>query len=105
MAKVFITQDNGRVSFEGARKFGELVPLVDKDVFPDTAESRPQTMAYIMWSKMKAFDEQEDYLLLAGDPVAIALAVRVLTVVGGVKKIRCLKYDRELRDYYLVNII
>jgi hypothetical protein len=102
VSKVYITHNSGRLPFDKAEHFGTLVPLVERDVFPDDVDERLHRMAYIMRNKLAAFEQDKDYLLLAGDPVAILLAGLILSEYT--KKFRCLKYDRELDAYYVIPI-
>ena len=101
-SRVFIVQDSGRFKFTKALRFGELVPLIERDVFPDDVEERVVTVRNIMKAKLSTFNPVKDFLLLAGDPIAIVIATMVLTCVT--LNIRCLKYDRENQDYYEVQL-
>ena len=99
---MFVVQDNGRYSFRKAERFGELVPLIERDVFPDDAQERVLVIRNIMKTKLQNFNPAKDFLLLTGDPVAISIAVLVLSCFT--LNFSCLKYDREGRDYYPVEL-
>lgn len=101
---VFIVQDDGSRDFSDAARYGRLVPLVGKDVYPDEAEMRVQVVCEIIEAKMKGYRPGIDFILLTGDPVALMAVGLYLGCVHGVKKHRTLKYDREARGYYEVQI-
>jgi hypothetical protein len=101
-ARVFIVQDSGRLNFTPASRFGELIPLVGRDVYPDDADERVHAIRIIMKSKLAEFNPAKDFLLLTGDPVAIVMAV--LTLAVQTLTIRCLKWDNEHKGYFPVEV-
>ncbi len=101
-ARVYVVQDSGRYSFSKAERFGKLIPMLRRDVFPDDHEARVEAIRGIFKHMMKDFNPAMDSLLLTGDPVAIALAVLVLSI--HTLDIPVLKYDREADDYYRVQL-
>lgn len=103
MPKVYVIQDNGKLNLSDAKRFGELVPLIERDAFPDDADERMGAIYNIMISKLAHFDADNDYILLTGAPEAIAMAFFIL----GYREtgIQALKWDRENRGYYIVPIV
>lgn len=99
MARVFVIQDSHKRDFSDARRYGELVPLIERDVFPDDADERVETIRKIMLSKLADFNHY-DSLLLTGDPLAIVIAS--LTVSLNSNGFWVLKWDRENKRYYRV---
>lgn len=100
--RVFIVQDDGRRDFTDAVRFGRLIPLVNRDVFVDDTAQRVPAIQAIMRKKLASFNPLQDYLLLTGDPVAIAVAV--FTIATLTDTIRVLKWDRDLKAYFAVAI-
>ena len=101
---VYIVQDDGERDFSDAEeRFGRLVPLVTKaDVYADLRNSRPREIVRVMRSKLAEFDSSRDYLLLVGDPVAIAIAVNILSEMTD--RIQLLKWDNRGHYYYPIVI-
>ena len=59
-----------------------------------------------LWQALRGFDFSSDYVLLLGDPVAIARAIHVLCQKQAIREetgdfatIRALKWDRRLEAY------
>ena len=100
MNRVFVIQDDGRRDFSKAKKFGELVPMIERDVFPDDAEERQEVVYKIIRRKLDDFMPLYDSVLLTGDPVALVTVGMELQRRFPDERIRILKYDRENRDYY-----
>lgn len=86
--------------FSKASRYGDLVPLMQRDAFPDNADERIMDMREVMRAKLKAFNPLRDYVLLTGDPLAIAMCI--LTLSCFTLAIQCLKWDRDEQDYYPV---
>jgi hypothetical protein len=102
MGLVFVIQDNGTKDFRKARRYGELVPVLWGDAFPDNSHQRVEEMQAIIRAKLRGFDPQRDYILLTGDPVAIAITALVIS--ERVLTVRFLKWDRENREYYAIPV-
>lgn len=102
MNKVFIIQDNSRLDFKKARKFGEIVPVIGQDVFPDNADTRVKKMKGVAKGILSRFNASTDYVLLTGDPVAIAVVTSVLFMRS--QYATFLKWDKESKAYYPVRI-
>ena len=96
---VYITQDAPSRSFSPARKHGELELL-----FPAKAQVLLSAMPTYrkLQRAMKTFSD-DDFVLLSGDPIIMALAINVaLEANDGRAKI--LKWDRYLFDYGLIEM-
>ena len=91
---VYILQEMGR-NVRSAEKFGDL-----KVVLPDNRQivlsSGPLT--FKLQQELKNFND-EDYLLLMGDPAIIAVAGAVVSDVNG-GRFKVLKWDRDEKSYY-----
>ena len=95
---VYVLQEMGR-NIRSAEKFGDL-----KVVLPDNRQivlsSGPLT--FKLKHALKDFND-DDYLLLMGDPAIIALAGAVASDVNG-GKFKVLKWDRDEKKYYDIEI-
>ncbi len=95
---VYVTQEMGR-NIRSAEKFGDL-----KVLLPDNRQivlsSGP--IAFKLKQELKNFNN-DDYLLLIGDPAIIAVAAAVAAKVNnGFFKV--LKWDRDDKAYYDIEI-
>ena len=95
---VYVLQEMGR-NIRSAEKFGDL-----KVVLPDNRQivlsSGPLT--FKLKHELKDFNDN-DYLLLMGDPAIIALAGAVASDVNG-GRFKILKWDRDEKKYYDIEI-
>ena len=95
---VYVLQEMGR-NIRSAEKFGDL-----KVVLPDNRQivlsSGPLT--FKLKHALKDFNDN-DYLLLMGDPAIIAVAGAVVSDVNG-GKFKVLKWDRDEKKYYDIEI-
>ena len=95
---VYILQEMGR-NVRSAEKFGDL-----KVVLPDNRQivlsSGPLT--FKLKQELKDFNDN-DYLLLMGDPAIIAVAGAVVSEING-GRFKILKWDRDEKRYYDIEI-
>ena len=95
---VYVTQEMGR-SIRSAEKFGDL-----KVLLPDNRQivlsSGPIT--FKLQQELKDFND-DDYLLLIGDPAIIAVAGAVAAENNN-GRFKVLKWDRNEAQYYDVEI-
>ena len=95
---VYVIQEMGR-NIRSAEKFGDL-----KVVLPDNRQiilsSGPLT--HKLQKELKDFNEN-DYLLLMGDPAIIAVAGAVVSDINN-GKFKVLKWDRDEKKYYDIEI-
>jgi folate-dependent tRNA-U54 methylase TrmFO/GidA len=95
---VYVLQEMGR-NVRSAEMFGDLIV-----VLPDNRQivvsSGP--LAFKLQQELKDFNDN-DYLLLMGDPAIIALAGAVASDVNG-GKFKVLKWDRDEKRYYDIEI-
>lgn len=102
--QVFIIQDDGNRDFSKAEKFGRLIPMIERDVFPDDADERVEAIHGIIRAKLNNFNPLYDFVLLTGDPVALVVVGMELQRRFPDEVVRLLKYDRENRGYYQVSV-
>ena len=95
---VYVLQEMGR-NIRSAEKFGDL-----KVVLPDNKQivlsSGPLT--FKLKHELKDFNDN-DYLLLMGDPAIIALAGAVASEMNR-GRFKILKWDRDEKKYYDIEI-
>lgn len=105
MSKVYVVQvpafrgEGGewveKYDLSAAERFGELIRVLPYGNVPsDTGPTRAALLR-----AMRQFDYGSDYLLLLGDPVASAMAVRLLTQAQAGGPLRLLKWDRRDSSY------
>ena len=97
-SRVFVVQDTS-LNLAKATRFGELEALLPRNI---TITMQPDSILAELRRRLREFTS-DDYLLLTGDPLAIALAV---TAAGAANEgiVTVLKWDRELGDYYPVRV-
>ena len=95
---VYVLQEMGR-NVRSAEKFGDL-----KVCLPDNKQivlsSGP--LAFRLQQILKDFNDN-DYLLLMGDPAIIALAGAIVSDINN-RKFKVLKWDRDEKRYYDIEI-
>jgi len=98
MSKVFVVQEVPNRNLVPATKYGILeVLLPHHDVFLDSV-----TPVKTLRRKLENFSD-DDYILLIGDPVAIALSSMVASEVND-GRIQFLKWDKATGTYYIVKV-
>lgn len=94
---VWILQQDPRKNFLPAARFGEL-----KYLFPHSYQiqySDQVEAEYGRWIEFYDQFEPEDFLLLAGDPMTIAVASIYAHNKVGNGRLKFLKWDRETSQY------
>jgi len=95
---VYITQEDPRKNLLPAAKYGELkVVLPQGNICFSTGE-----VVHRCRKELSRFNDK-DYLLLIGDPIAIAIATVVASETNQ-GKVKFLKWDRQEQIYYPVEI-
>ena len=103
---VYVTQHiagtqagNPKINIIGAQKYGEfkfLLPEFSQMIFS------PGPLVYKLRQGLKNFNEN-DHLLLTGDPAIIGVACSIVSdITGG--KYNLLKWDKQERKYYPIEI-
>ena len=88
-----------KINIMGASKYGEfkfLLPELSQIIFS------PGPLIFKLRKSLKDFNE-EDYLLLTGDPAIIGVACSIVSnMTNG--KYNLLKWDKQEKQYYPINI-
>lgn len=99
MSKVYVVQEDPKKNLAPAMKFGEIVIVCPfGQVNFDTAE-----ITNVIAVKLEDFNEDEDYLLLVGDPTLIAICSAMVGLYTN-GMFRILKWDRQEHIYYAINL-
>lgn len=95
--RVYVVQEVPGRNLTSALEFGNLVPILG----PNT-NIQLSTQSYIedIYDALIDFRPNVDYLLLIGDPLAIAIAFHAAARVD--ERVTVLKWDRETKRYYAV---
>lgn len=99
MSTVYVVQEMPNHDLAPAMKFGDMKVLLPS--YTQIAFSTAPTIRSLR-SKLRTFSDQ-DFLLLAGDPVAIGLACSVAAFYNS-GRFTALKWDRRERLYIPVKI-
>ena len=92
-------EGNPRINIMGASKYGQF-----KFLLPESSQIifSPGPLVFKLRSLLKNFNEN-DYLLLTGDPAIIGVACSIVSdITNG--KYKLLKWDRQDRVYYPIEI-
>lgn len=101
-AKVFVSQENNRLSYHDAERYGDVVFMTACEFNAKNKNSilNQQTLTEIK-EGMAKFDPDRDYLLLSGDPILIAFTFHLAIKQKGYVKL--LKWDRNMSQYFEVH--
>jgi len=95
---VYVVQEVQGINVLSANKYGELALLLPSGQI--TFSSGPTVNR--LRKGLKDFND-EDYLLLIGDPAAIGIATAVALDMN-LGKAKLLKWDRQEKQYYPINV-
>ena len=99
MAKVYVVQEDPNKNLAPAMKFGSIVVLCPYGQVNFDASECTDMIA----DKLEHFNEEEDYLLLVGDPTLIAICSAITGLyTNGIFKV--LKWDRQEHIYYPIHL-
>jgi uncharacterized protein (UPF0128 family) len=95
---VYVVQEPKGINIVSATKYGDI-----EIILPATEHMTFNTEGVVekIKSKLKNFNEQ-DYLLLLGDPAAIGVATYF--ALEKQKSVQFLKWDRQEKMYYVVEV-
>lgn len=93
---VYVVQDPEGKNILAAKKFGKLEALLP----PGQITLSPGPSILKLRQKLQKFCD-DDYLLLIGDPIAIALAA-MIAGANNTGRVKFLKWDKQERQYYTV---
>jgi hypothetical protein len=98
VAKVYVVQDDPNKNVLSASSYGELTALLPfRQVSYDT-----KSHAAVLREKLEKFNGEEDFLILIGDPVVIAITAAIIAENWSAFKV--LKWDKLQHAYYPITI-
>jgi hypothetical protein len=95
---VYVIQETEGKNLLPAQEYGELKALLPSGQITLS----PGPSIYRLRQRLQSFAD-DDYLLLVGDPIAIALAAMVAGSMNN-GRINFLKWDRQEKRYYSVKV-
>lgn len=103
MATVFVTQENHRLNYSDAERFGEVVFVNAAEYNPNPNSKANELIEQNIAAELGDFDPQEDYLLLSGDPISMILCFNHTAEIArrkfDIHAVRVLKWDGHSRMY------
>ena len=96
---VFLVQENPYINVLGAAEYGDIVVLFESG---QQIMFSPQPAIRKLKRKLKDFDDN-DYLLMMGDPAAMGIACCIAAEMNR-GKFNILKWDKKQQRYYPVSI-
>ena len=96
---VFLVQENPYISVLSAADYGEIVVLFESG---QQIMFSPQPAIRKLKRKLKDFND-DDYLLMMGDPAAMGIACCVAAEMNR-GKFNILKWDKKVQRYYPVSV-
>ena len=96
---VFLVQENPYINVLGAADYGDIVVLFESG---QQIMFSPQPAIRKLKRKLKDFND-DDYLLMMGDPAAMGIACCVAAEMNR-GKFNILKWDKKAQRYYPVSV-
>ena len=96
---VFLVQENPYINVLSAEEYGDIVVLFESG---QQIMFSPQPAIKKLRRKLKDFDDN-DYLLMMGDPAAMGIACCIASDMNR-GKFKILKWDKIQKKYYSVSI-
>lgn len=83
MPRVFVTQEQSKLNYLPAEKFGEI-EFVTRDEFSPVAKSLGNTaIVEQIKSKLSKYNPEEDYIVFSGSPVVAAAVFAAIGQMAG----------------------
>jgi predicted P-loop ATPase len=79
MSKVFITQEQTKLNYLPAEKFGEIVFITCDEFSPVSGSLSNVNLTKHIWDTLMDFDPEEDYIVFSGSPT---VAAAVFSIIG-----------------------
>jgi len=110
MSTVFVTQENSRLNYSDAERFGNIVFLTAREYTASPNSLHNKELIAGISETLTDFYMQTDYLLLSGDPIIAALAFYSIVSTYYLKgsnqacKLNLLKWDALNRRYNKIGL-
>lgn len=102
-SNVYVTQEQPKLNYLPAQKFGDIVFLVADDFSPVAGSLSNVKLIEQIKQKLKAFDEANDYVVFSGSPT-VAAAVFAHLGSKGVNSVRVLRWSNQNLHYTPITI-
>lgn len=106
MPRVYVCHHDGLrerpLDLSDAERFGALRVVLGREIFPDDVDTMVPASINRARMILADFNPEEDFLLLVGSPLHIAICVAIIGATH--LQFRVLRYDRVHRGYYPVDI-
>ena len=99
---VFITNEIRRRDVSEAFEYGPLQVIVPSELQVTAHEGKKEKIVLMIEEALENFNDN-DYLLLSGDPVCIGICFTV-AALNNKGRVKALKWDRIEERYFPVNI-
>lgn len=99
---VYVVQEQPRLNYADAQRFGELMFVCQYDYSPGENSRFNEVIRHSVQETINQFDHLTDHLLLVGDPVLIGLVMSYALDKG---PINVLKWNKGLRRYTAIKNI
>lgn len=99
---VFITNEIRRRDVSEAFEFGSLQVVIPSDMQVTAHEEKKERIVMMIEDALADFNDN-DYLLLSGDPVCIGICFTV-AALNNKGKVKALKWDRIEERYFPVEV-
>jgi len=101
MSKVYVTQENHRLNYSDAERYGEVVFITNFEYSPNVNSKRNMSIQNDICDTLVHYNSEEDFFLLSGDPIIMVLAFYHIATKDGnaSNRIRLLKWDNQDRSY------
>ena len=100
-SRVFICFEAMKMNFAGALRFGEIVYVASQDVNAASPSSVKRVSSEVK-SVLRSFDPDEDYLVLVGSPILIAMCATEIMLTH--RRMTVLQWDRQDSVYVPVRL-
>jgi hypothetical protein len=103
--RIFVACGTFRHNLPDLERFGEVVVLTNKSIFPDWGEDQVSAHADMIISKIHrmGYKSDKDFIVLTGDPIWMGcLAAYAFNEARD--KVRFLKFDAKENAYYKVDV-
>lgn len=97
MGKVFVVQENNRVDYCDAERFGEVRFMTAEEFKPMSSSLRNANILEDVRLHMGQFNPETDYLVLTGNPIVIGYAFHLALLKS--PAVKCLQWDRFNGSY------
>lgn len=103
MPTIYVVQEQPNHDISPARRFGDIKCILP----PGDANFSSHHVYEQLHEALEGFKIGEDFLLLSGDPTAIAMAAVIidrLSAPTDEQELRLLKWDRRMKEYFVTSI-